>query len=106
MPGGSSRQPPQYPAPPQPYGPPRPQYPPQPYPAAQYAQPYGQPIVLPIEGKGAAKLAAGTNRRSLVISPAGFAHKGKKGAFRIAWQELRRTTITTAYHRTACHWGR
>ncbi len=38
------------------------------------------------------------NRRSLVIGPEGFAHEGKKGAFRIAWPELRRIAITTAYH--------
>jgi hypothetical protein len=87
----------QYP-PQQQYGPPLQQYPPQQYPPIQYPQPYGQPIVLPIEGKGAAKLAARFNRRSLVISQEGFAHEGKKGAFRIAWPELRRITITTAYH--------
>jgi len=64
----------------------------------QYQQPYAQPIVIPIEGKGAAKLAARLNRRSLIISPEGFAHEGKQGAFRIAWSELRRVAITTAYH--------
>jgi len=120
------QQPPHYPAPQQPYG--QPQYPPQPYgqppsqypqapqypqpygqqqpqppqfPPPQYAapqQPYGQPIVIPIEGKGVAKLAARMNRRSLIISPEGVAHEGKKGAFRFAWPELRRVTITTAYH--------
>jgi hypothetical protein len=83
--------------PPQQYGPPQ-QYPPAPYPPAQYARPYGQPIVLPIEGKGVAKLAARMNKRALVISQEGFAHEGRKGSFRIAWPELRRIAITTAYH--------
>lgn len=82
----------QYP-PAQPYGPPQQQYP-----AVQYPQPYGQPIVIPIEGKGAAKLAARMNKRSLVISPEGFALDAKKNAFRVAWAELRRISITTAYH--------
>jgi hypothetical protein len=84
---------PQYPPPPgyqqqpqQPYGPPQ-----------QYQQPYGPPIVIPIEGKGAAKLAAKMNRRSLVVGPEGIAHEGKQ-TFRIAWPELRRVAITTAYH--------
>jgi hypothetical protein len=87
------------PRPPQYLQPPQPQYgPPQQYPPVQYPQPFGQPIVIPIEGKGAAKLAARLNRRSLVVSQQGFAHEGKKGAFRIAWPELRRITITTAYH--------
>jgi hypothetical protein len=45
-----------------------------------------------------AKLAARMNRRSLIISPAGFSHEGKKGAFRVAWAELRRIAIVTAYH--------
>src|SRR5882762_4008068 len=86
----------------QPYYPPPPyqQYPPQqPYgqPQPQYQQ-YGQPIVIPIEGKGVGKLAARLNRRTLIISPEGLAHEGKQGAFRIAWPELRRVTITTAYH--------
>ncbi|HEX3786526.1 MAG TPA: hypothetical protein VHW44_01590 [Pseudonocardiaceae bacterium] len=93
----------QYP-PPQQYGPPQPYGPPQQYPAApqqqqpQQQQPQGQPIVLPIEGRGAAKLAARMNKRSLVISPEAFAYEDKKGAFRIPWSELRRITITTAYH--------
>jgi hypothetical protein len=89
------QQQPPYPAPQQPQYPPPPyqQYPPQPY-----QQPYGQPIVIPIEGKGIGKLAARLNRRSLIISPEGLAHEGKQGAFRLAWPELRRVTITTAYH--------
>jgi hypothetical protein len=103
------QQPPQYP--PQPYYPPPPAYqqpyPPQqpygqpqaPYPPGQYQPPPQQPIVLPIEGKGAAKLAAKLNRRSLIISPEGFGHDGKQGAFRVGWSELQRITITTAYHR-------
>jgi len=86
---------PYYPPPQQP-PPPYQQYPPQQPP--QYQQPYGQPIVIPIEGKGVGKLAARLNRRTLIISPAGLAHEGKQGAFRIAWPELRRVTITTAYH--------
>jgi hypothetical protein len=99
-------QPPQPPyAPPQQY-PPAQQYPPQQqygppqqqYPAVQYPQPYNQPIVIPIEGKGAAKLAARMNRRSLVIGPEGFALEAKKNKFRVAWAELRRISITTAYH--------
>jgi hypothetical protein len=93
---------PQYPPPPYqqypPQQPPPSQYPPPQYPPQQYQQPYAQPIVIPIEGKGAAKLAARLNRRSLIISPEGFAHEGKQGAFRIAWSELRRVAITTAYH--------
>jgi hypothetical protein len=93
----------QYGPPPQQYGPPQPQQqaygpPPQQYPAAQSQQAYGQPIVIPVEGKGAAKLAARMNRRSLVISQEGFAHEGKKESFRIAWSELRKITIMTAYH--------
>lgn len=85
-------QPPQQPyyPPPQPYGQQPPMYPP--------PQPYVQPIVIPIEGKGAAKLAARMNRRALVVGPDGFAHDGKNGNFRIAWPELRRIAITTAYH--------
>ncbi|HVV23022.1 MAG TPA: hypothetical protein VHF06_26530 [Pseudonocardiaceae bacterium] len=93
---------------PQPYQPPgQAAYPHQAYPqqpqygpASQAAgQPtYGPPIVIPVEGKGAAKLAAKLNKRSLIVSPEGFAHEGKQGAFRIAWGELRRITITTAYH--------
>src|SRR5882724_10969811 len=86
---------PYYPPPQQP-PPPYQQYPPQQPP--QYQQPYGQPIVIPIEGKGVGKLAARLNRRTLIISPEGLAHEGKQGAFRIAWPELRRVTITTAYH--------
>jgi hypothetical protein len=87
--------PPQQYLPPQPYPPAQPQYPPQP----QYQQPYGgQPIVIPVEGKGAAKLAARMRPRSLIISPEGFAHEGKQGSFRVGWAELRRITITTAYH--------
>jgi hypothetical protein len=86
----------QYPPPPPQYPPP--QYPPPQYPPQQYPQPYGPPIVIPIEGKGAAKLAARLNRRSLIISPEGIAHEGKQGAFRITWPELRRVAITTAYH--------
>jgi hypothetical protein len=89
---------PPYPPPHQQYPPPQPQYPPPQYPPQQYQQPYGPPIVIPIEGKGAAKLAARLNRRSLIISPEGIAHEGKQGAFRIAWPELRRVAITTAYH--------
>jgi hypothetical protein len=96
------QQQPPYPAPqqpPPPYPPPPyQQYPPQqPYGQPQ-PQPYGQPIVIPIEGKGVGKLAARLNRRTLIISPEGLAHEGKQGAFRIAWPELRRVTITTAYH--------
>jgi hypothetical protein len=93
--------PPQYPPPqypPQPYGPPQQYQQPQ-FPQPQFPQqPYGQPIVLPIEGKGVAKLAARMNRRSLIIGPDGFAHQNKKGGFRIAWPELRRITVTTAFH--------
>jgi len=95
---------PQQPPPQQPYYPPPGQqpYPPQyaqpPMPYAQ-PQPYAQPVVIPIEGKGAAKLAARMNKRSLLISAEGFGHDGKQGAFRIAWPELRRIVITTAYHK-------
>ncbi len=46
---------PQYPPPPYQQYPP--QQPPPQYPPQQYQQPYAQPIVIPIEGKGAAKLA-------------------------------------------------
>jgi hypothetical protein len=84
----------QYP-PQQPYQPAQPQYPPQQYGAGPYP---GQPIVIPIEGKGAAKLAARMRPRSLIISPEGFAHEGKQGSFRVGWTELRQITITTAYH--------
>lgn len=81
----------------QPYYPPGPpQPPPAPYPPVPQA--YGQPVVIPIEGKGAAKLAARMNKRSLIIGPQGVAHEGKQGAFRIGWGELRRIAITTAYH--------
>ena len=109
-PGGQYNQPyyppqqPPYPGPQQPPPGYQPYPPPQPYgqsPYPQYQppqQPYGQPIVIPIEGKGAAKLAAKLNRRSLIISPEGLAHEGKQGAFRLAWAELRRVAITTAYH--------
>ena len=102
---GWNAQQPNGPVPPynQPY---HPQQPPQQqpyYPQQQYGpppqqQPYWPPIVIPIEGKGAAKLAARMNRRSVIISQEGFAHEGKQGAFRIAWPEFRRITITTAYH--------
>jgi hypothetical protein len=106
---GPQYPPPQYPPQqyPQPGYPPQPYLPQQPYPTAQpqyppqpqYQQPYGgQPIVIPVEGKGAAKLAARMRPRSLIISPEGFAHEGKQGSFRVGWAELRRITITTAYH--------
>jgi hypothetical protein len=89
--------PPPPPPPQQPYYPPPPgyqQYPPPPPPPG-YGPP---PVVIPIEGKGAAKLAAKMNKRSLVIGPEGFAHDGKNGAFRLGWPELRRIVIATAYH--------
>ncbi|HWE89129.1 MAG TPA: hypothetical protein VG317_06675 [Pseudonocardiaceae bacterium] len=92
------QQPPQYPPPQQPYYPP-PQYP---YQQPQYQtpqQPSGQPIVIPIEGRGVAKLAARMKPRSITVSPEGFAHEDKSGAFRVAWSDLRRIAITTAYHR-------
>lgn len=82
----------QQPHPPQQFG----QQPAPQQPAPQ--QPNGEPIVIPIEGRGVAKLAARLNRRSLVISPEGLAHEDKKGGFRVAWSELGRVTITTAYH--------
>jgi hypothetical protein len=82
------------------YGPPaqygQPGYPPGQYPAPQ--QQGGPPIVIPIEGRGVAKLAAKMTRRSLIISQEGFAHEDKHGTFRVAWSELRRITVTTAYH--------
>jgi hypothetical protein len=75
-----------------------PQQPPFPQPFAQ--QGYGQPIVIRIEGRGlAGKLAAKIGGRLLVISAEGFAHQDKRGGFRLAWGELRRITITTAFHR-------
>ncbi|GAB3873639.1 hypothetical protein ACFQ1S_16420 [Kibdelosporangium lantanae] len=92
----------------QPYQQPYPQqpYPPQPYPPQQgyppqqpYPQPYGpQPIVIPIEGKGLAKFAARINKRSLIVAPDSLGMDAKQGTFRLAWPELRRVMITTAYH--------
>ena len=87
----------QYPQQPPPYYPQQPQY--APPPQQQYPPGYGgQPIDIPVEGKGAAKLAARMRPRSLIVSPEGFAHEGKQGGFRIGWTELRRIAITTAYH--------
>jgi hypothetical protein len=64
----------------------------------QQQQGYGQPIVIPIEGTGTAKLAARMNKRSVIVSPQGFAYESKKNTFRLGWPELRRIAITTAYH--------
>ena len=106
-----------YPAQPYPSQPPYPQpypqqpgYPPQQgYPPAQpgqYApgqytsqqQGGGQPIVIPIEGRGVAKLAAKMNKRQLIIAPEGITHEGKQGGFKLPWSELRQVTVTTAFH--------
>lgn len=109
---------PQQPYPQQPYPPqqPCPAYPPQGQPPvppgqfpgqfpgqmpfAQYVPPQltGPPIVIPIEGKGVAKLAAKMNKRSLIIAPDTIAHEGKQGTFRLPWSELRQVTVTTAFH--------
>jgi hypothetical protein len=77
-------------------------------PAGQFATPQyvppqqaGPPIVIPIEGKGAAKLAAKMNKRALVIAPDSIAHEGKQGGFKLPWSELRQVTVTTAFHRGA-----
>lgn len=100
--------PPQQPPPQQPY----PAYPPQgqqpvppgqfpgQMPSAQYVPPQqdGPPIVIPIEGKGVAKLAAKMNKRSLIIAPDSIGHEGKQGTFRLPWSELRQVTVTTAFH--------
>jgi hypothetical protein len=89
---------------PPPGGPPpqhnQPYYPPpQPYyqPPAQPQQ-YAQPILLAIEGTGAAKLGARMHPRTMIIGPDGMAYQAKNGAFRIGWPELRQVRITIAYH--------
>jgi hypothetical protein len=112
---------PQQPYPPQQYPPQQPQqgYPQQGYPQAQPGQfapgqvPAGQfapgqytsaqqgggaPIVIPIEGRGVAKLAAKMNKRQLIIAPDSIAHEGKQGGFKFAWSELRQISVTTAFH--------
>jgi hypothetical protein len=71
------------------------------YAPGQYAAPQqggGPPIVIPIEGRGVAKLAAKMNKRQLIIAPDSIAHEGKQGGFKLPWSELRRVTITTAFH--------
>ena len=55
-------------------------------------------MVIPIEGTGTAKLAARLNKRSVIVSPDGFAYESKKNNFRLGWRELRRIAITTAFH--------
>jgi hypothetical protein len=87
-----------YAQPPQQF-PPHQQFPQQPQFPQGFQQPGGQPIVIPIEGKGVAKLAGRMQKRTLTISQEGFAYQdNKQQSFRIAWPELRQITITTAYH--------
>lgn len=94
---------PQQPYPQQPgYPPAQPgQYAPGQYAPGQYAAPQqggGPPIVIPIEGRGVAKLAAKMNKRQLIIAPDSLAHEGKQGGFKLPWSEFRKVTVTTAYH--------
>ena len=95
--------------PPQPGYPQQPGYPPAPpgqvppgqFAPGQYAAPQqggGPPIVIPIEGRGVAKLAAKMNKRQLVIAPDRLTHEGKQGGFTLPWSEFRQVTVTTAYH--------